>query len=365
MPDTMIKTISTTMLRVPWPQTRWLQGHPLGDARNILVLEVETAGGVVGMGYLFLFHPIMRTITACLQETVLPRVLGKDATAIEAIWQDLWRASVTYGRGGIATLAMSLLDIALWDLLGKQAKLPLHRLWGHYRAQLPAYGSGCFRGSGGDGMIAKALHYKERGYKAIKMQVAHVADLRTDLDNVKRMREAIGPDVDIMIDVNMGWTADVAIQMGRKFQDYDVYWLEEPVPPDDFAGYLRIAEALDLRIVGGETHFTRFDLKPFFENPRLPILQPDPMRGGLTDMRKVAAIADTWGMTIAPHLFPELNVHLLASIPNGLWIEDMGLSDDLWVDPVPVVNGLITAPERPGHGLAFKPEILRDCAVAG
>ena len=363
MPNTMIKNISTTMLRVPWPQTRWLQGHPLGETRNILVLEVETAGGVVGMGYLFLFHPIMRTITACLQETVLPRVLGKDATAIEAIWQDLWRASVTYGRGGITTLAMSALDIALWDALGKQAKLPLHRLWGHYRAQLPAYGSGCFRGSGGDGMIAKALHYKERGYKAIKMQVAHVADLRTDLDNVKRMREALGHDVDIMIDVNMGWTADVAIQMGRKFQDYDVYWLEEPVPPDDFAGYLRIAEALDLRIVGGETHFTRFDLKPFFENPKLPILQPDPMRGGLTELRKIATVADTWGMTMAPHLFPELNVQLLASIPNGLWIEDMGLSEDLWVEPVPVVKGTITAPERPGHGLAFRPEILSDFIV--
>ena len=122
-------------------------------------------------------------------------------------------------------------------------------------------------------------------------------------------------------------------------------------------------QALDLRIVGGETHFTRFDLKPFFENPRLPILQPDPMRGGMTDLRKIATLADTWGMTIAPHLFPELNVQLLASIPNGLWIEDMGLADDLWVDPVPVVNGMITAPERPGHGLAFKPEILRDYAV--
>src|SRR5208282_4735905 len=217
-----------------------------------------------------------------------------------------------------------------------------HRLWGHFRAQLPAYGSGCFRGSGGDGMIAKALHYKERGYKAIKMQVAHSVDLRADLDNVRRMREALGPDIAIMIDVNMGWTADVAIQMGRKFQDYDVYWLEEPVAPDDFA---------------------RFDLKPFFENPRLPILQPDPMRGGLTDLRKIAAIADTWGMTLAPHLFPELNVQLLAAISNGLWIEDMGLSDDLWIDPVPVENGMITAPERPGHGLAFRPEILRDCAV--
>ena len=132
---------------------------------------------------------------------------------------------------------------------------------------------------------------------------------------------------------------------------------------DDFAGYMRIAETLDLRVVGGETHFTRYDLRPFFENPRLPILQPDPMRGGLTDLRKTAAIADTWGMTLAPHLFPELNVQLLAAIPNGLWIEHMGLLDDLWVDPVPIVNGMITAPERPGHGLAFKPEVLRDFRV--
>ena len=244
------------------------------------MLDVETADGIVGMGYLFLFRPGLRTIAACLEECIVPRVLGKDATAIEAIWSDLWRATMTYGRGGIATMAMSALDIALWDALGKRAGLPLHRLWGHFRRELPAYGSGCFRGSGGDGMIAKALHYKAQGYKAIKMQVAHTADLRTDLDNVRRMREALGPDIDIMIDVNMGWTADVAIQMGRKFEDYDVYWLEEPVVADDYAGYLRVAEALDLRIVGGETHFTRFDLKPFFEHPRAadPAARPDARR---------------------------------------------------------------------------------------
>ena len=363
MTDLTITAIRTTMLRAPWPNTPWLKGHAFGDTRNILVLDVETKGGITGMGYLLLFRPAIKTIAACLEECIVPRVIGKDASAIEAIWQDLWRATITYGRGGIAVMAMSALDIALWDALGKAAKLPLHRLWGHYRPQLPAYGSGCFRGSGGDGMIAKALHYKERGYKAIKMQVAHIGDLATDLDNVKRMREAVGPGIDIMIDVNMGWTADVAILMGRKFQDYDVYCLDEPVAPANFAGYLRIAEALDLRIVGGETHFTRFDLKPFFENPRLPILQPDPMRGGLTELRKIATVADTWGMTMAPHLFPELNVQLLASIPNGLWIEDMGLADDLWVDPVPVVNGMITVPERPGHGLAFRPEILRDHAA--
>ncbi len=177
MTDMTIIGIRTRMLQVPWPQTPWLKGHAFGDARNILLLEVETKGGIVGMGYLLLFRLGMRSIAACLEECIVPRVLGKDASAVEAIWQDLWRATMTYGRGGIATMAMSALDIALWDALGKRANLPLHRLWGHFRAQLPAYGSGCFRGSGGDGMIAKALHYKERGYKAIKMQVAHVGSL--------------------------------------------------------------------------------------------------------------------------------------------------------------------------------------------
>ena len=214
MTDMTINAIRTTMLRVPWPDTPWLKGHAFGDARNLLVLEVETKGGIVGMGYLFSFRPGLRTIATALEETILPRVIGKDATAVEAIWNDLWRATVTYNRGGIVTMAMSALDIALWDAVGKRANLPLHRLWGHFRSQLPVYGSGCFRGSGGDGMIAKALHYKSQGYKAIKMQMAHTNDLRSDVDNVRRMREALGPDIDIMIDVNQGWTADVAIQTG-------------------------------------------------------------------------------------------------------------------------------------------------------
>jgi L-alanine-DL-glutamate epimerase-like enolase superfamily enzyme len=212
-------------------------------------------------------------------------------------------------------------------------------------------------------MIAKALHYKQQGYMAIKMQMAHTDDLARDVDNVRRMREALGPGIDIMIDINQGWTADVAINQGRKIVDYDIYWLEEPVPADDFKGYMRVAETLPMRIVGGETHFTHYDLQPFFDNPRCPILQPDPMRGGFTDLRKTAVLAESCGLMMAPHLFPELNVQILASIPNGIWIEDMGLSNDLFVDPVPIKDGFITVPERPGHGLAFKPEILKDCRV--
>ena len=301
MTDMTIAAIHTTILRVPWPQTPWLKGHAFGDARNLLVLDVETKGGIVGMGYLFSFRPGLHTIAAALKETILPRVIGNDATAVEGIWNYLWRATVTYNRGGVVTMAMSVLDVACGMRSGSA---PASRCTGYgdtSARRIPAYGSGCFRGSGGDGMIEKALHYKSQGYKAIKMQVAHTNNLRGDVDNVRRMREALGPDVDIMIDVNQGWTADVAIEMGRKIEPYDIYWLEEPVAADDFKGYLRVAEALPIRIVGGETHFTRFDLRPFFENPRIPILQPDPMRGGFTDLRKTSVLADTWGITIAQH----------------------------------------------------------------
>lgn len=364
MTDLTIREVRTTLLRMPWADDPWLAGHALGPMRDLVVVEVVTQSGITGMGYLHLLNlPLQRTIGACIAEAMAPRIIGRDASAIEAIWRDLWRTTLTGGRGSVTMMAQSAIDIALWDVLGKAAGLPLHRLWGHCRSEIPIYGSGCFRGSFGDGMIAKAKHYVAQGYKAIKMQVAIVGDLRTDADNVRRMREAVGPDIDIMIDVNMGWSADVAITMGRKFEEFDIYWLEEPVTADDYAGYLRCAEALDMRVVGGETHFGRADLKPFFENPRLPILQPDPMRGGLTELRKIATVADTWGMTIAPHLFPELNVHLLASIPNGIWAEQMGLLDDVFVSLPKIAGGMITAPETPGHGLAFRPEVLRDFAL--
>src|SRR5262249_22681549 len=166
MTDMTITSVRTTILRMPWPDDPWLKGHAFGDTRNILVVEVETKGGIVGMGYLFLFRWGLKTIASCLEEHLIPRVIGKDATAVEAIWSDIYRSTQNSGRAGIEIMALSALDVALWDAVGKRATLPLHRLWCHSRKDLPVYGSGCFRGAGGDGMIAKALHYKAQGYKA-------------------------------------------------------------------------------------------------------------------------------------------------------------------------------------------------------
>lgn len=358
----IIKEIRTRHLRAPWVEPP-VFGPVVPKHRDVLVVEVETRSGIVGMGYLILLRGGVPTVRACLDELVIPELIGRDATDIEGIWQHLWKANYWIGRMGVTVMAQSVIDIALWDALGKRTGMPLHRLWGHCNDQIPAYGSGCWRGYGPEGMVDRAKRYVDQGFTSIKMQAGILFDRHQDVRNVAMMRDALGPEIDIMIDVNMAWTADQAIITGRKFQDYDLYWLEEPVNCEDFAGYARIAEALDLRVVGGETHFTRFDMRPFFEHSRLPILQPDVMRGGLTELRKIATVADTHGMTIAPHLFPELMVQLMASIPNGLILEYVNWMDDAWVEPVLPAAGVYTAPERPGHGLAFKDDFLAEYTI--
>ncbi len=365
MSDTTIAALRTTLLRVPWAGEPPANSIVAPACRELLVLEVSTRGGITGMAYL---HPLaggLETLDTCMKELIAPKVLGRDATEIEGIWQSLWKSTYWLGRAGVAVFCLSAVDIALWDIVGKRAGLPLHRLWGNCRDKVPAYGSGCWRGLGRDGMIARARQFTDMGFDAVKMQVAHIRPWREDVTNVRAMREALGPNVEIMIDVNMGWSADTAIQAGRYFDELDVYWLEEPVVCEDFDGYRRIAAALKTRVVGGESHFTRYDLRPFFAAPSSPILQPDPMRGGLTELRKIAAVAETWGISIAPHLFHELNVHLLASIPNASWLEYMDWNDDLWVEPAIPVGGKLKPPESPGHGLRFKSEVLADCRVGG
>lgn len=363
--DRRIGDLRIHRIVAPWVSDppRW---SPTYDRpRELVVVEVETRGGVVGMGYLQLLRGGSETVAACLRELIRPEVIGRDVTEVESIWQQLWEANYWIGRMGVTVLAQSAVDVALWDAAAKLAGLPLFRLWGGSARDLKAYGSGCWRGLGGDGMVDRALQYRRRGFDAIKMQAGHLYDDRTDVAHVARMRDALGPTVEICIDINMGWTADQAIAVGRQFQEYGVYWIEEPVPCEDFAGFFRIADALNLRVVGGETHFTRYDLRPFFEHPKIPILQPDVMRGGFTELRRIATLADTHGMRIAPHLFPELMVSVMAAIPNPHWIEYVDWMEDAWADPILPTNGVYRPSERPGHGLAFRDGFLTDYAVAG
>ena len=174
------------------------------------------------------------------------------------------------------------------------------------------------------------------------------------------MREELGSEIKIMIDVNQGWSVEETIKFGNAINDYNVEFLEEPVIADDFEGYKKIANAINTPLATGENHFTHHDMKFFIDNKIVSNLQPDLMRGGYTELRLIADMANKNKIKIAPHLFMELNTHLNASIPNSAWLEYMGWYNHLWEIPIIPKNGSIVPSNKPGHGLKFKSELIKD-----
>ena len=352
----IIKSIKTKIVSVPFsdpPKTGFLTLEKI----DLLIVQVETKDGVIGTGHL---HPLaggLKTLEMCVNEMLKPLLIGETIKDIEVLWTKMWNATFIQGRMGITVMAMSALDIALWDCYGRTKNMPLWKVWGGKSQALPVYGSGCYRGLGHDGMIEKAEKYVKLGFKSIKMQVAHCFTNDEDIANVRDMRKALGDNIGIMIDVNQGWGVEETIKVSKEIEKYNPEWLEEPVMADDFEGYKEICKSISIPVVTGENNFTHNDLLPFMKNKKISILQPDIMRGGYTNLIFTSNLAKEYGIKIAPHMFPELSIHIVASIKNPSWLEYMGWYDHLWQEPLLPVNGTLKPSDRPGHGMDFKSEI--------
>ena len=352
----IISSIKTKIVNVPFadpPKTGFLTLEKI----DLLIVQVETKEGAVGTGHL---HPLsggLKTLEMCIHEMLKPLLIGETIDNIEALWSKMWKATFIQGRMGITVMAMSALDIALWDCYGRTKEMPLWKIWNGTQRAFPVYGSGCYRGLGHDGMIKKAKNYINKGFKSIKMQVAHCFNNDEDIVNVRDMREEIGEDIGIMIDVNQGWSVDETIKVSKSIEEYNPEWLEEPVMADNFDGYEEICKSTSIPIVTGENNFTHHDLLPLMKNRKIPILQPDIMRGGYTNLIHTSNLANQYGIKIAPHMFPELSIHIVASIKNPSWLEYMGWYDHLWKEPLIPENGTLEPTERHGHGMDFKSEV--------
>ena len=352
----IIKSIKTKIVSVPFsdpPKTGFLTLEKI----DLLIVQIETKDGIIGTGHL---HPLaggLKTLEMCVNEMLKPLLIGETIKDIEALWTKMWNATFIQGRMGITVMAMSALDIALWDCYGRTKKMPLWKVWSGKSQALPVYGSGCYRGLGHDGMIEKAEKYVKLGFKSIKMQVAHCFTNDEDIANVRDMRKALGDNIGIMIDVNQGWGVEETIKVSKEIEKYNPEWLEEPVMADDFEGYQEICKSISIPVVTGENNFTHNDLLPFMKNKKISILQPDIMRGGYTNLIFTSNLANEYGIKIAPHMFPELSIHIVASIKNPSWLEYMGWYDHLWQEPLLPVNGTLKPSDRPGHGMDFKSEI--------
>lgn len=332
------------------------------------LIRIRTDEGVSGTG-----EAIARlgpgVTGSVVHEILAPVLLGRDPRHIEGLWEDMYRTMRPRGHSrGFLLEAIAGVDIALWDLLGQAEGKPIWQLMaGHGRESVPAYSSSILIDTP-DRMAAEAKRLKGEGYRAIKVKVG--TTVSADADRITAIREAVGPETEIMMDCNSGFDPTSAIQFGRVAERLGMYWMEEPVHPDDLPGYQRVRSGLkDIRIAAGEGEFHPAGFLPFLKEGILDVVQPDIARcSGFTGSRRVAALANSFNVAFAPHTGASgpvciaASLHLASAVPNLLTFEDMTIYNplkEILRDPLPQhANGQIAMPTGPGLGITLDDEVL-------
>jgi len=273
----------------------------------------------------------------------------------------LRRAAGMSGPGGIFTLALSAIDIACWDLRGKALGRSVHALLGGLRERVPSYASGALMRPHGIDYLAKAApRLRDMGFRQMKMQCGSEPTVAASVERVRVVREAIGPDVDLMCDINQLWSVNHAIEVGRRIESDHLFWLEDPVAHDDYAGLAQVADALTTPIAAGEYHYGIVPFRHMLQARSIDIVMIDVLRvGGITQWMKVAGMAEAFNVPVVSHLVPEIHVHLIGAIPNGLTVEYMPWSLRLFEETPRLDAGHLIVPATPGLGLAFDQAALK------
>jgi len=386
----LLVTIGGTMriIDVTTIKLRYPMSVPMADAihympeRPLLLVQVHTDQGIVGMGEAAAYGGYMESIEPLILGELRQIVLGQDPFRVEKLWSMMAARPHQRGRRGMLMMAISGIDIALWDIVGQATKTPLYRLLGAYRDTLTAYASAGFYAPAKDAaaLAEEVGGYAERGFGWVKIKVGrnpdvmlnplhdmHFSDYATatleeDVERVRVVRAAVGPKVRVAIDANNAWTAPVALKFVRQVEPLDIAWLEEPVATEDLAGSVELADTLDTPIAGYETETGLPGFRELIVRRAVDIVQPDAIwTGGITECRKIAALAQAFSLPVVPHVFSSAlstiaNMHLIASLPNaGLLEFDQNpnpLRSELFEESIEVASdGTVKLPDRPGLGV--------------
>lgn len=329
---------------------------PAGRISHFVTLELD-AGGVTGIGYAgFVTAPTVKALKAML-DGLCELAIGMDALATDAITSKLLAAGGAGSPGGLVTRAVAAIDIALWDIKGKALGQPVWKLLGGSRSRVPCYASGhLWRTYDLDALAEWGPKLVEQGFRAMKFRMGDEASWEAEVERMRVMRESVGPQIDLMVDINQGWDVNRAIRVGRACEPYDLYWLEDPIHFEDYNGFARIANALDTPVAAGEY---LYGIRPFahlLERGSVDIAMVDLLRaGGITPWMKIAAAAEAFNIPVVTHLAPEILAHCAAAAPNGLIVEHMPWSFPLFTEEPVVENGEIVLSDRPGLGLDLAP----------
>jgi L-alanine-DL-glutamate epimerase-like enolase superfamily enzyme len=280
-------------------------------------------------------------------------VNGMDAFGREAVQAALWRETNFLGRTGAAWIAASAIDTALWDIAGKALNLPVWKLLGGTDRAIKAYAGGFFLSDTIDAIVAEAHGRVREGFRAIKMRCG-AASWREDIERVAAIRDAVGPDVDILVDVVQGWSVDRALKLGRELERFDLTYIEDPIAFDNIEGMAKLAAELDIPIAAGENDYGREGFRRLIEARAVDIAMIDLQRaGGISEWMKIAAMAGAWRMPVVPHVFHEISIHMLAAVPSAPYLEYMSWWEPLFSERLTLADGKFRPPLTPGLGISF------------
>jgi L-alanine-DL-glutamate epimerase-like enolase superfamily enzyme len=358
--------VSVKITNITSEQYSWPRAKPITNGKHtythsgLLIVKVETDEGITGVGV-----GAKGELIAEIIDHLKTLLIGQDPINVERLWHMMWVPKLI-GRRGLTTRAIAAIDIALWDLRAKVAGLPLYKLLGGYRDRVPTYVAGGYYedGKGLRELAQEMIDNVEMGARAVKMKVGGVP-MMEDVERVKVVREAIGPDVKLLVDANCAYRHYEAIQFAKRIEEYDPFWFEEPVMPDDYIGHRRLADATSIPIATGENEYTRYGFRDLIEHQSAAIFNADAkILGGVTEFMKVAALAQAHDLDIAPHGSQDIHVHLVAAISNGLILEFYHhTTDPMWGQMYHTTitinsDGTVSPPDVPGIGVDPNYEVL-------
>lgn len=366
-----IESVSVCIARVPLDNPVTFSTRTV-RAREYCLIRIRSTDGVEGLGYCYAVNTSGRLLAVAVTDLLAPLLVGQESLRVEGLWQEMYHEALLQGRTGAVMRAISALDTALWDLNARTAKLPLYQYlgaWAHDR--VPAYASGGYYwpGKTTDDLVEEMVGHVKQGFTAVKMKTGKLSP-REEAARVGAVREAIGPDVLLMLDANNAWK-DMATAMShmRLLEAFDPYWIEEPFSPDDIDNHIRLSRATSVTVATGEVEAGRWRFKDLLERGATTLLQTDAtVCGGISEWRRIAATAASFGATVAPHAWHDVHVHLVASAPNATFAEFM--HDDHVVNfrrlidtQIVAEGGQLLLPQAPGLGFNFAPDALERYGV--
>src|SRR3954467_4835884 len=353
-----LASFSTQILAVPEDDPLAGAIETQGATRPVVILSLRTDDGIEGIGVTFYGGALTRTLKSAVDQ-LCELCIGDDPHRVEAVIAKLRAAAGGLGPGGLFTLALAAIDIALWDIRGKALGQPLWRLLGGPRNRVPAYAGGALRrGLPLDTIVRSAATLKDKGWRQMKTQLALPGDTSSEkeVERMRRVREAIGPEIDLMCDINQRWRPEQAIDIGKRVEDAGVglFWLEDVTTHDDYAGIARVNAALATPICGGELVYGIVPFRHMIEARAVDFAMIDLVRaGGVTPWLKIAGMAEAFNLPVVSHVIPEFHCQLIAAAPNGLTVEYMGWMLKLFAETPSVESGQMVLTDKPGFGIEF------------